>query len=162
MGINITVQFISAEPAIPTENELLHWAGSVLGRSAAGEITIRITDEDESRALNSKWRNIDKPTNVLSFPLDDTGNSSPGLIGDIVICAPVIRQEAVAQDKSLAAHWAHIIIHGILHLMGYDHVDEKDAEIMEAKETAILKDLGFPDPYSPEIPTARQVVENPG
>ena len=74
----------------------------------------------------------------------------PGLVGDIVVCAPIIRQEAATQGKSLAAHWAHIIIHGILHLMGYDHVNEKDAETMEAKETAILKDLGFSDPYSLE------------
>ena len=161
MGINFTVQFISADSSIPTENELLGWAGAALDRGV-GEITIRITDEDEMRALNKRWLNIDKPTNVLSFPLNDTGDSPAGLVGDIVICAPVIRQEAAAQGKSPDAHWAHIIIHGILHLMGYDHINDMEAETMEAKETAILSDLGFPDPYSTEIPSARQAVRNPG
>ena len=147
MGIDVTVQFISAEPSVPTESELLYWAGSALD-GKEGEVTIRITDEDEMRSLNNRWRNIDEPTNVLSFPLHDAG--AP-LLGDIVVCAPVLRREAVQQAKSLDAHWAHIIIHGILHLMGYDHINEKDAEIMETKETALLQDLGFPDPYLPEI-----------
>ena len=147
MGIDITVQFISAETSVPTENELINWASSALD-GKEGEVTIRITDEDEMRFLNQKWRNIDEPTNVLSFPLHDAGAS---LFGDIVVCAPVLRQEAVKQAKSLDAHWAHIIIHGILHLMGYDHTDEKDAEIMETKETALLQDLGFPNPYLPEL-----------
>ncbi len=147
MGIDVTVQFISAETSVPTENELIYWAGSALD-GKEGEVTIRITDEDEMRSLNNRWRNIDEPTNVLSFPLHDAG--AP-LLGDIVICAPVLRREAVKQAKSLNAHWAHIIIHGILHLMGYDHMNEKDAEIMETKETALLQELGFPDPYLPEI-----------
>ena len=147
MGIDITVQFISAETSVPAENELMSWAGSAL-EGKEGEITIRITDEDEMRSLNNRWRKIDEPTNVLSFPLHDAG--AP-LLGDIVVCAPVLRQEAVKQAKSLDAHWAHIIIHGILHLMGYDHINEKEAEIMETKETALLQDLGFPDPYLPEL-----------
>ena len=147
MGIDITVQFISADTSVPTENELIYWAGSALD-GKEGEVTIRITDEDEMRFLNQKWRTIDEPTNVLSFPLHDAGAS---LFGDIVVCAPVLRQEAVKQAKSLDAHWAHIIIHGILHLMGYDHTNEKDAEIMETKETALLQDLGFPNPYLPEL-----------
>ena len=147
MSIDITVQFISADTSAPSENELIYWAGSALD-GKEGEVTIRITDEDEMRFLNQKWRNIDEPTNVLSFPLHDAG--AP-LLGDIVVCAPVLRQEAVKQAKSLDAHWAHIIIHGILHLMGYDHTNEKDAEIMETKETALLQDLGFPNPYLPEL-----------
>ena len=147
MGIDVTVQFISAEPSVPAESEILYWAGSVLD-GKEGEVNIRITDEDEMRSLNSRWRNTDEPTNVLSFPLHDAG--AP-LLGDIVVCAPVLRREAVKQAKSLDAHWAHIIIHGILHLMGYDHINEKEAEIMETKETALLQDLGFPDPYFPEL-----------
>ena len=130
---------------MPVENEILYWARSALNGNE-GEVTIRITDEDEMRSLNHRWRNIDGPTNVLSFPLHEQG--AP-LFGDVVICAPVLRQEAVQQAKSLDAHWAHMIIHGILHLIGYDHGNEKEAEVMEAKETAILQDLGFPDPYLP-------------
>lgn len=143
MGVDITIQFASEEPSVPGENAILYWARSVLD-GKEGEVTIRITNEDEMRSLNHRWRNIDNPTNVLSFPLNDTG--SP-LLGDIVICAPVLRREAAQQGKSVNAHWAHIIIHGILHLMGYDHGNETDAEFMEAKETAIMQDLGFPDPY---------------
>ena len=143
MQANVTVQFNTEEPGIPAEDDILSWAGSMLD-GQQGEVTIRITGEDEMRSLNSRWRNIDSPTNVLSFPLHDTG--SP-LLGDIVICAPVLRREVVQQGKSVKAHWAHIIIHGILHLMGYDHSNDKDAEYMEAKETALLQDLGFPDPY---------------
>ena len=142
---NVCVQIISTEPCVPAESEILHWAGSALDGTEE-EVTIRITDEDEMRSVNSKWRNIDRPTNVLSFPLHDAG--SP-LLGDLVICAPVLRQEAVQQGKSLNAHWAHMIIHGILHLMGYDHSHQMEARSMEAKETALLQDLGFPDPYLP-------------
>lgn len=147
MRSDVTIQFITTEPCVPAENEIIHWAGSALD-GKKGDVTIRVTDEDEMRSLNNRWRNIDEPTNVLSFPLHDAG--SP-LLGDIVICAPVLKREAMQQAKSLNAHWAHIIIHGILHLMGYDHMNEKDAEIMETKEAAILHDLGFPDPYLPEI-----------
>ena len=129
---------------MPEENEILDWARSALN-GKEGEVTIRITDEEEMRSLNFRWRNIDSPTNVLSFPLHDAG--SP-LLGDIVICAPVLRREVARQRKSVNAHWAHMIIHGILHLMGYDHSEETDADFMEAKETAILQGLGFPDPYS--------------
>ncbi len=143
MQANVTVQFNTEEPGIPAEDEILSWAGSMLD-GQEGEVTIRITGEDEMRSLNSRWRNIDGPTNVLSFPLHDTG--SP-LLGDIVICAPVLKREVAQQGKSVKAHWAHMIIHGILHLMGYDHSNDKDADCMEAKETALLQDLGFPDPY---------------
>ena len=143
MQANVTVQFNTEEPGIPAEHEILYWAGSMLD-GQEGEVTIRITGEDEMRSLNHRWRNIDSTTNVLSFPLHDTG--SP-LLGDIVICAPVLRREVAQQGKSANAHWAHMIIHGILHLMGYDHSNDKDAESMEAKETALLQDLGFPDPY---------------
>ena len=139
----VTLQFMVTGTGIPAEHEILQWAGAVL-QDNPGEVTIRITDEAEMRALNHQWRDADRPTNVLSFPLHDAGCP---MLGDIVICAPVIEREAAQQDKSLRAHWAHITIHGILHLMGYDHTDEANAEIMETKETAILRDLGFPDPY---------------
>ncbi|MDE0154098.1 MAG: rRNA maturation RNase YbeY [Gammaproteobacteria bacterium] len=152
MGADITVQFVTAEASVPAEKDILHWAGSALALDGGGgEVTIRITDEDEMQSLNSKWRNIDKPTNVLSFPLHDAGCP---LLGDIVVCAPVVRREAAQQAIALSAHWAHIIIHGILHLMGYDHTEEREAEIMEAKETALMLELGFPDPYFPGITTS--------
>ena len=142
---DITVQFITTDRSVPAEKEILHWAGSALALAdAGGEVTIRITDEDEMQSLNNKWRNIDNPTNVLSFPLHEAGCP---LLGDIVVCAPVVRREAAQQAKTPDAHWAHMIIHGILHLMGYDHTEEKEAGIMEAKETALMLELGFPDPY---------------
>ena len=145
MAADITVQFATAEPSVPAENEILHWAGRALAPDdAGGEITIRITDENEMQSLNNRWRHIDSPTNVLSFPLHDAGCP---LLGDIVVCAPVVRREAAQQAKALNAHWAHMIIHGILHLMGYDHSETGEAKIMEAKETALMQELGFPDPY---------------
>ena len=145
MDVDITVQFATAEPSVPAENEILHWAGCALALGGAGgEVTIRITDENEMQSLNSKWRNTDKPTNVLSFPLH--GADSP-LLGDIVVCAPVVKREAARQARSLEAHWAHIIIHGILHLMGYDHSETREAKTMEAEETALMQELGYPDPY---------------
>ena len=151
MGAEITVQCVTTEPSVPAEHDILHWAGRALARTdRGGEVTIRITDENEIRALNSKWRNIDRPTNVLSFPLRAAG--SP-LLGDLVVCAPVVRREAAQQAKTLNAHWAHIIIHGIFHLIGYDHTEEQDAEIMEAQETALMQELGFPDPYFPGTTT---------
>ena len=139
----ITLQFMVTGPDIPAEHEIVHWAGAAL-QDHPGEVTIRVTGETEMRALNHRWRDADRSTNVLSFPLHDAGCP---LLGDIVICAPVIEREASQQGRSLHAHWAHITIHGILHLMGYDHTDAQSAEIMETKETAILRDLGFPDPY---------------
>lgn len=145
MATDITVQFATAGPSVPAENEILHWAGRALALDGAGgEVTIRITDENEMQSLNNRWRNIDNPTNVLSFPLHEAGGP---LLGDIVVCAPVVRREAAQLAKALSAHWAHIIIHGILHLMGYDHTEEREAEVMEAKETALMLELGFPDPY---------------
>ena len=142
-GCAITLQFMVTGPDIPDEHDIAQWAGAAL-QDHPGEVTIRVTGETEMRALNHRWRDADRPTNVLSFPLHDAGCP---LLGDIVICAPVLEREAAQQGKSLQAHWAHITIHGILHLMGYDHTDAQRAEIMETKETAILRGLGFPDPY---------------
>ena len=147
MGMEINIQCASEDPCVPTEDELRQWARSALGQRQ-GEVTIRVTDEEEMRALNDRWRNVNRPTNVLSFPLGDKSDGLPGLLGDVVVCAPVIRQEAAAQDKSARAHWAHIVIHGVLHLLGYDHIEAEQAAVMEAEERARLNSLGFPDPYS--------------
>ncbi|HHJ12139.1 MAG TPA: rRNA maturation RNase YbeY [Chromatiales bacterium] len=113
-------------------------------------VVIRVVDEDESRALNAAYRGKDRPTNVLSFPFEPP----PGLpdeasahLGDLVICAPVVRREAAAQGKSEEAHWAHMVVHGVLHLRGFDHMEAGEAERMEALERTILARLGYPDPY---------------
>ncbi len=110
------------------------------------ELTIRIVDEEEMKELNMRWRGIDNSTNVLSFPAGDN-IIAPELLGDIAICAPVIEKEAIEQNKSQDAHWAHMVIHGVLHLLGYDHTNNDDAEIMESLEIKILNTLNFPNPY---------------
>ena len=141
---HINVQMISSVPAIPAEHELIHWAGTSLGEHVDdAEITLRIVDEPESRALNRQWRHVDGPTNVLSFALGDDAGLRPALLGDIVMCAPVIGQEAIEQNKATKAHWAHMVVHGILHLIGYDHIEEDEAKIMEAKEIAHLEKFWF-------------------
>jgi probable rRNA maturation factor len=111
------------------------------------ELVVRIVDEAESAALNDRYRGKPEPTNVLSFPCE----SPPGLalphLGDLVICAPVVEREAREQGKPSEAHWAHMLVHGLLHLRGYDHQNEAEAETMEALESAILGQLGYPNPY---------------
>jgi probable rRNA maturation factor len=121
--------------------QCLKWLSSIVDKNA--EITIRIVDNDESINLNNIYRKKKYPTNVLSFLVDDEVH----LIGDIVLCAPVIKKEALEQSKKLEAHYAHLIIHGALHLYGYDHENIKDADIMEAKEIKILTKLGYKNPY---------------
>lgn len=153
MSVKLTLQLASAEPSAPSAEQLLRWAQAALGSTleptpGPAAITIRVADEAEMQALNKAWRKIDAPTNALAFPLSGGAGAPSGLAGDVVACAPVVKREAAAQGKTLAAHWAHVIIHGVLHLMGYDHVKEQDAIAMEAKEIAILKNLGFPDPYA--------------
>jgi probable rRNA maturation factor len=110
---------------------------------ARGAVTIRVVGAAESRRLNRRFRGKDKPTNVLSFPYD-----VPGALGDVVICAPVVNREAREQGKAPAAHWAHMVVHGVLHLLGHDHIRAADAKMMEARERAILARLSYPDPYS--------------
>ena len=115
------------------------------------EISLLIVDETEGAELNRQWRGKDGPTNVLSFPSDLPAELNLPLLGDLIICAPVVEKEAMAQKKSLDAHWAHMVVHGTLHLLGYDHVVDAEAQEMEALETRILKQLGYPDPYQ-ELP----------
>ena len=113
----------------------------------SAELTIRIVDEAEARELNRRWRERDYATNVLSFPALGLTDIAPDMLGDIVICAPVVSTEAAAQGKSSAAHWSHLAVHGVLHLLGFDHEDEQSAVIMEHHERVILANLGFADPY---------------
>lgn len=126
---------------LPTKSQFRKWAKTTLRIDT--EVTIRIVGEQEGRQLNNFYRNKDYPTNVLTFPLTE----EPYLVGDIVLCAPVIEAEAKAQNKSLEAHYAHLTVHGILHLQGYDHETDAQAELMEGLETAIVTKLGYASPY---------------
>lgn len=146
----IIVQRAVSNISIPSTALFKSWAEAALKTKILNaEVTIRIVDKDEMLALNSTYRHKNKVTNVLSFPFDmpkDIEIEIP-ILGDIVICAEVIIEEANAQNKSLNAHWAHMIVHGILHLLGYDHEKDAEANIMEAEEIAILKALDFNNPY---------------
>ena len=111
------------------------------------ELTIRIVDEEESRNLNDTYRQKNKPTNVLSFPYEQAPGVHVPLFGDLIICAPVVNQEALEQGKALEAHWAHMVCHGVLHLLGYDHIESEEAEQMEKLEVTLLAKLGYANPY---------------
>ena len=150
MTLTLDVQTACADPA-PEEAELRSWLECALaaaGHTRDAEISLRLTDEAEMAALNSRYRQRGGPTNVLSFPSDLPAGLDLPLLGDIVICAPVVRREAREQNKPEGSHWAHLTIHGCLHLLGYDHVDAGDAERMESLETRILASLGLPCPYT--------------
>jgi probable rRNA maturation factor len=139
--LKLSIQIASKMAEIPTKNLFKKWAKAALRVDT--EVTIRIVDEDEARILNSTYRGKDYATNVLTFPLTET----PHLMGDIIICAHVVAAEAKAQKKSLDAHFAHLTVHGILHLHGYDHENEYQAELMESIEIQILAKLGYANPY---------------
>ncbi|SBS31365.1 Endoribonuclease YbeY [Marinomonas spartinae] len=133
---------------VPSSDEFKQWVTTALPLSGDEyEVTIRLVDEEESQALNNEYRGKDKPTNVLSFPFDAPMELDIPLLGDLVICAQVVEREAIEQEKPLLHHWAHMTIHGILHLRGYDHINDDEAEEMEALETQLLASLNIPDPY---------------
>ncbi len=148
MAITLDLQLASASTELPSEAQLQHWLeAAVLPFQAEAEVTIRIVDAGESQQLNLDYRGKDKPTNVLSFPFQCPPGVELPLLGDLVICAPVVAAEAAEQGKSLHAHWAHMVVHGSLHLLGFDHINDDDAEQMEAEEVTILQQLGFTNPY---------------
>ncbi len=132
----------------PPRGAIAEWASVALGRRAAGrEIGVRVVGPAESKRLNSQFRGHDNPTNVLSFPAADIPAPPPRPLGDLVICPQVLRSEAREQHKSLRAHWAHLVVHGTLHLIGYDHERDADATRMERREVLVLRRLGFANPY---------------
>ena len=147
MNIELSLQNASAEQDIPGENQVLSWLELALAGLESPVLTIRIVDEAESASLNRQYRSKSGATNVLSFPAELPDEIELPLLGDIVICAPLVRSEAAEQAKPVMAHWAHLVIHGALHLRGYDHIAEEDAEEMESLETQLLYELGFQDPY---------------
>jgi len=156
--VEVELQWGVDELSIPTQEQCEEWVqASLVGDLAreANELTIRIVDIEESQGLNRDYRAIDKPTNVLSFEFEqppglvDLGEALPYL-GDLVICAEIVEQEVKQQNKPLVEHWAHMIVHGTLHLQGFDHIDDDDAEQMEALEIEVMQGLGFSDPYASE------------
>lgn len=135
---------------IPPNEEISRWISAATAeRGEACSVYLRIVDPDESQQLNTQYRDKPSPTNVLSFPLDAPLEDGTRLLGDLVICADVVAAEAVQQHKRAADHWAHLLIHGTLHLLGYDHVEEADAEQMEHLERNLLAQFGISDPYQP-------------
>ncbi|MFU9136239.1 rRNA maturation RNase YbeY [Erwinia tasmaniensis] len=136
---------------LPTGSDFQGWLEAVLPQfQEESEVTIRVVDEAESRMLNHTYRSKDKPTNVLSFPFEAPPGIELPLLGDLIICRQVVEQEAAEQEKPLLAHWAHMVIHGSLHLLGYDHIEDDEAEEMESIETEIMLALGYDDPYISE------------
>ena len=140
--LNLSVQYACNREGLPLRADFLRWARAAL--VGGGEITIRLVDPDEGQELNAEYRGKDYATNVLSFPYD----TEPVVMGDLVICPSVVAREASEQNKPLAAHYAHLTVHGMLHLQGWDHDNDDDAEAMENEEKEILAALGYPDPYA--------------
>lgn len=153
MAYQLDIEIACEGASVPPEASLQAWLGAALDAAGAdkdAEVSVCIVDEAEGQALNAQYRHKDYPTNVLSFPADIPAEVGIPLLGDLVVCAPVVAREAAEQGKSLEAHWAHMLVHGTLHLLGYDHIEEAEAEEMEALETGVLTQLGFPPPY--ELP----------
>ncbi len=148
---SITLQNVSASSKLPSNYYFKRWVQLALrDHCKTGEVHVRIVSTAESALLNKTYRHKNYPTNILSFPFEPpTGIKTP-LLGDLVICAPVIIKEAKQQKKALLAHWAHIVMHGTLHLLGYDHIKAKEAAIMEKIEVNLLRELGYPNPYFEE------------
>ncbi|AFV00591.1 rRNA maturation RNase YbeY [Simiduia agarivorans] len=147
--ITLDTERASRAPNLPDQAQLERWVCAAIGaRRKEAEVSLLIVDEAQGQALNRDYRGKDYPTNVLSFPADLPPELNLPLLGDLVVCAPVVAREATEQGKSETAHWAHMLVHGTLHLLGYDHIEDADADAMEALETEILLDLGFPAPYA--------------
>jgi probable rRNA maturation factor len=149
---DIEIQTVFSSPEQPSAAQIQLWVDTALADIEHDtEIVVRIVDEQESAELNQQYRHKQGATNILSFPVEIPEGLDLNLLGDLVICAPVLEQEAKQYDKILAHHWAHIIIHGVLHLLGYDHLNDEQAQEMESKEIALLQKLNIPNPYEQVI-----------
>jgi len=147
--LDLTVQIASDNPTCPDENSIRQWVAGISNNSPLhGEMTIRIVEEEEGAQLNRQYRGKDGPTNVLSFSYNNAASPVRTIYGDIVICAPVVEKEALEQNKDVRSHWAHMVVHGTLHLLGHDHLNEKQAEAMEALEQSIMAGFGYGNPYN--------------
>lgn len=147
MPLTVDLQLACEAPDTPSAEDFERWAKAAL-QQVQGELTVRIVDNTESQALNRDYRGKDKPTNVLSFPFEAPEHLPSHYLGDLVICAPVVTAEAEEQGKPVISHWAHMTVHGMLHLQGYDHQTDAQAEEMEQLERQIMSDLGYADPYA--------------
>jgi probable rRNA maturation factor len=148
VSVEIAVSYATRKPWVPPRRQIARWVRAALGRNrGAWSLAVRVVGRAESRRVNRQYRHRDRPTNVLSFNATVREADGRRLLGDLVVCAPVIAREARAQGKSRAAHWAHMIVHGTLHLRGYDHERDAEAERMERRERTVLGHLGYPDPY---------------
>lgn len=148
--LDLDLQIAGEFSSIPQFEQFEKWVVAVLEDESITrdiELTIRLVENTESQSLNAQYRGKDKPTNVLSFPFEGPAGIELPLLGDLIISVEVVKQEAIAQDKPLEAHWAHMVIHGCLHLLGYDHIEEHEAEQMEQKERDILACFSIVDPY---------------
>ncbi|MCB5357626.1 MULTISPECIES: rRNA maturation RNase YbeY [Vibrio] len=149
MSIELDLQIaVENEQGLPTEQDIQLWLDKTIPQfQENAELTVRIVDTEESHQLNHDYRGKDKPTNVLSFPFEAPPGMELDLLGDLIICRQVVEKEAEEQNKPLLAHWAHMVVHGSLHLLGYDHIEDDEAEEMESLETEIMQTMGFEDPY---------------
>ncbi len=148
MNLTLDIQMASSVDDSPDEDSIKRWiSAAIRGERETTELTLRIVDEAEGAELNQCYRGKPGPTNVLSFPFDAVTPEPLPILGDLVICAPVVLREAAEQQKTATAHWAHMVVHGVLHLLGHDHIDDDQADAMEALETEIMATLNFPPPY---------------
>jgi len=154
VDVTLDLQLATDAGTLPSPGDFEHWVRTaldgLLGEADAVELSIRIVDTEESAELNQTYRHKTGPTNVLSFPFEAPEAidfEEPELLGDLVICAPVVAQEATEQKKQPQSHWAHMVIHGTLHLLGYDHIEDADAHEMETLEIKLMEKLGYDNPY---------------
>ncbi len=150
MRLKVNIEVASTESGVPKRGAIVQWAQAAMAgyQRDGAELGVRIVDEDEIVELNRRFRRKAEPTNVLSFPFDDPPGVHTELLGDVVICAPVVCREARARGGHTSAYWAHMLVHGIMHLRGYDHQTPIEADAMESMEAQILERLGFPNPYT--------------
>lgn len=151
MNLHLDIQTACADP-VPDEDDIHRWIAAALDqRKEEAEVSLRLVDEAEMTTLNQRYRDKSGSTNVLSFPADLPAELEHPLLGDVVVCPAVVAREALEQNKSDEQHWAHMLVHGTLHLLGYDHIEAAEAELMENLETEILNSLNYPCPYEGEM-----------